>query len=269
MLPHVRNVLATCKCHTGVVMTFANSCHHILIYAYDLRKNWILEVIWWELTPWNYTKIPGMPAGRSFQLLEACCYRLPKTSFASRSCREISQFRNPVLWIRRHIASPPLNATLFTSSLLFSTLLDNSHLCPPCVHSSQHDSTRLTSCHLHTLWPCMSIYIYIFIYIHIYLCLYIHQHCCTKMALRCAPGSNAHCSHRLPSHLPITGPNTTVHASAATASSDLLQSHITATVPYGHHFSSVLHHIPSPTVASTFPSLRRVLLLDPNNMFCF
>ena len=90
--------------------------------------------------------------------------------------------------------------------------------------------------------------------------IYIHQHCCTKIALRCAPGSNVHCSHRLPSHLPITGPNTTVHASAATASSDLLRSHITATVRYGHHCSSVLHHIPLPTVASTFPILKRVLL---------
>ena len=86
-----------------------------------------------------------------FQVFDACCYWIPITCFASRSCREISQFRNPVLCIRRHIASPPLNATLFTSSLLFSTLLDNSHLCPPCVHSSQHDSTLLTSCHLHTL----------------------------------------------------------------------------------------------------------------------
>ena len=82
-------------------------------------------------------------------------------------------------------------------------------------------------------------------------------------------GQQCPCSRRLPSHLPITGPNTTVHASAATASSDLLQSDITATVPYGHHCSSVLHHIPSPTVASTFPSLRRVLLLHPKNKFCF
>ena len=38
--------------------------------------------------------------------------------------------------------------TLFTSSLLFSTLLGDSHLCPPRLNSSQLVSTRLTSCHL-------------------------------------------------------------------------------------------------------------------------
>ena len=32
-----------------------------------------------------------------FQSLNACFYRIPTTSFASRSCRKTSQFRNPVL----------------------------------------------------------------------------------------------------------------------------------------------------------------------------
>ena len=164
--------------------------------------------------------------------------------------------------ILRHPLSTQLFSPLPCSSQLFSTTFTSAHLAFTLLNMTQLFSPLATS--THSDHACLYIYIYIYIYkyiyIYIYICLYIHQHCCTKMALRCAPGSNAHCSHRLPSHLPITGPNTTVHASAATASSDLLQSHITATVPYGHHFSSVLLHIPLPTVASTFPILKRVLL---------
>ena len=156
--------------------------------------------------------------------------------------------------ILRHPLSTQLFSPLPCSSQLFSTTLTSAHLAFTLLNMTQLVSPLATS--THSDHACL----YIYKNIYIYICLYIHQHCCTKMALRCAPGSNAHCSHRLPSHLPITGPNTTVHASAATASSDLLQSHITATVPYGHHCSSVLHHIPLPTVASTFPILKRVLL---------
>ena len=161
--------------------------------------------------------------------------------------------------ILRHPLSTQLFSPLPCSSQLFSTTLTSAHLAFTLLNMSQLVSPLATS--THSDHACL--------YIYIYICLYIHQHCCTKMALRCAPGSNVHCSHRLPSHLPVTGPNTIVHASEATACSDLLRSHFTATVPYGHHFSSVLHHIPLPTVASTFPSLRRVLLLDPKNKFCF
>ena len=44
--------------------------------------------------------------------------------------------------------SPLLSSTLFTSSLLFSTLPNDSHLCPPRLHSSQLASTLLTSAQL-------------------------------------------------------------------------------------------------------------------------
>ena len=44
--------------------------------------------------------------------------------------------------------SPLLSSALFTSSLLFSTLPNDSHLCPPRLHSSQLASTLFTSCHV-------------------------------------------------------------------------------------------------------------------------
>ena len=92
--------------------------------------------------------------------------------------RNLTQLRNSVLWVRRHFASslfncdhhfsallrpsqlfsifatlfnssqscsisPPLTSTLFTSSLLFSTLPNDFH-----IHSSQLAPTLFTSCHV-------------------------------------------------------------------------------------------------------------------------
>ena len=94
--------------------------------------------------------------------------------------RNLTLLRNSVLWVRRHFASslfncdhrfsallrpsqlfsifatlfnssqscsisPLLSSSLFTSSLLFSTLPNDSHLCAPRLHSSQLFSTLLNS----------------------------------------------------------------------------------------------------------------------------
>ena len=208
-----------------------------------------------------------------FQSLNACFYRIPTTSFASRSCRKTSQFRNPVLWIRRHFASPPP---------------DDFHLCPACVHSSQHDSTLLTSCHLHTLWPCL--------YIYIYLCLthenlfWFFQTLAVLDVWRLLLRSDSwkHLSWSMsgleffkPWWFLICGTflwsqthgNTCFDPcqglsdcwSLGSSSSVWLKSHITATVSYGHHCSSVLHHIPLPTAAST--STLRLFALPPHRLY--
>ena len=100
--------------------------------------------------------------------------------FAYRRCCEISQLCHSVLWVRSQFASslfncdhcfsallrssqlcsifathfnssqscsisPLLSSTLFTSSLLFSTLPNYSRLCPPRLHSSQLFWTHLNS----------------------------------------------------------------------------------------------------------------------------
>ena len=126
---------------------------------------------------------PAQGGGRKFPGLRTVTQEEPKARFAYRRCRGPSQLFNSVLWIRRHFASPLFNcdrhfstllrpsqlfsifatllnssqscsisshlsSTLFTSSLLFSTLLNDSHLCPPRLNSSQLFSTRLNSSHL-------------------------------------------------------------------------------------------------------------------------
>ena len=105
--------------------------------------------------------------------------------FAYRRCSGPSQFLNSVLRIRRHFASPLVNcdhhfstllrpsqlfsifatlfsssqscsisshlsSTLFSYSLLFSTFLNDSHLCPPRLNSSQLFSPLATSSTLPT-----------------------------------------------------------------------------------------------------------------------
>ena len=125
---------------------------------------------------------PAQGGWRKFPSLRSVTPQDPKTRFAYRRCSGPSQLLNSVLWIRRHFASPifscdhfstllrpsqlfsifatlfnssqscfissHLSSTFFTSSLLFSTLLNDSHLCPPRLNSSQLVSTLLTSCHL-------------------------------------------------------------------------------------------------------------------------
>ena len=110
-----------------------------------------------------------------------CCFWIPKTSFDYRSCHETphslatlfsefdvilphsfsivttasqlfsdhlnsSQFLQLFSTALKVVPSLlPLSSTLFTSSLLFSTFPNDSHLCPPRLHSSQLLSTRFSS----------------------------------------------------------------------------------------------------------------------------
>ena len=103
-----------------------------------------------------------------------------KTSFAYRNWSEASHVLNCVLWIRPHLASPPLSSrsscqtisvrlnsshnssqqlsnflipsqlssTVFTSSHLFSILLNSSHPSPPLFNPSHLFSPPLSSSHL-------------------------------------------------------------------------------------------------------------------------
>ena len=62
------------------------------------------------------------------------------------SSSQFSQLSSQSCSISSHISH--LSSTIFTSSLLFSNLLDDSHVGPPRLNSSQIFSTRLNSSHL-------------------------------------------------------------------------------------------------------------------------
>ena len=72
----------------------------------------------------------------------------PRLLNSSQAISALLNFRNSFQRLSKlfHLFPPELNS--FISSLLFSTLLNDSHLCPPRLNSSQLFSTRLDSSHL-------------------------------------------------------------------------------------------------------------------------